>query len=380
MFDEQIKTKNQMESELFTESYQRLAEVVTGGKRAPHSSGSFLLNRRVMMDIAEQLNVAIPQSSNEDYSIQYYLDEVFRPQGIMWREVRLGEKWYTNAMGVMLGSLEDGRSIALIPHGLSGYVYRDPDTGERTRVTLRNAKKILREAKVFYRPLPQRELSIRDILSYMRKCSSAGDVALYVIATVAVILLSMVTPAMTKLLFSTVVSTGNSRLLLGIFILLIVTAVTTLLFSIINQLVLPRISARVAIPLQAAFMMRTLTAPVSDVRGFSAGDLGTRLGSLYGYIRILLSMFLSSMLTALCSLISFFQMFRYSQELAFVALGVTAVISILNIAVMKKTYDIGCERMDAQAEESGMTYSLIDGIQKITVAGAERRAFISVSG
>ena len=354
-------------------------EVVTGGKRAPHSSGSFLLNRRVMMDIAEQLNVAIPQSSNEDYSIEYYLDEVFRPQGIMWREVRLGEKWYTDAMGVMLGSLEDGRSIALIPHGLSGYVYRDPDTGERTRVTLRNAKKILREAKVFYRPLPQRELSMRDILSYMRKCSSAGDVALYVIATVAVILLGMVTPAMTKLLFSTVVSTGNSRLLLGIFILLIVTAVTTLLFSIINQLVLPRISARVAIPLQAAFMMRTLTAPVSDVRGFSAGDLGTRLGSLYGYIRILLSMFLSSMLTALCSLISFFQMFRYSQELAFVALGVTAVISILNIAVMKKTYDIGCERMDAQAEESGMTYSLIDGIQKITVAGAERRAFIQWS-
>ena len=57
----------------------------------------------------------------------------------------------------------------------------------------------------------------------------------------------------------------------------------------------------------------------------------------------------------------------------------TAVISILNIAVMKKTYDIGCERMDAQAEESGMTYSLIDGIQKITVAGAERRAFIQWS-
>ena len=244
MFDEQIKKKNQMVAELFTESYQKLAEVVTGENSAPHFSGSLLLNRRVVMDIAKQLDVDVPYSSNEDYSIEYYLDEVFRPQGIMWREVRLGEKWYTDAMGVMLGSLEDGRSIALIPHGLSGYVYRDPDTGERTRVTLRNAKKILREAKVFYRPLPQRELSVRDILFYMRKCSSAGDVALYVIATVAVILLGMVTPAMTKLLFSIVVSTGNSRLLLGIFILLIVTAVTKLIFSIINQLVLPRISSR----------------------------------------------------------------------------------------------------------------------------------------
>ena len=52
---------------------------------------------------------------------------------------------------------------------------------------------------------------------------------------------------------------------------------------------------------------------------------------------------------------------------------------ILNIAVVKKNYDLGCERMDSQAAESGMTYSLIDGIQKITVTGAEKRAFIQWS-
>ena len=379
MFDEQIKKKNQMESELFAESYQKLAEVVTGENSTPRFSGSLLLNRRAVMDIAEQLDVDVPDSSNEDYSIQYYLDEVFRPQGIMWREVRLGEKWYADAMGVMLGSLEDGRCVALIPHGLSGYVYRDPDTGAKTQVNARNARKLQRDAKLFYRPLPARELRVRDLISYMRKCSSVGDVALYVIATVAVILLGMVTPAMTKLLFSTVVSTKNNWLLLGIFTLLIVTAVTKLIFSIINQLVLPRISVRIAIPLQAAFMMRTLTAPVSDVRGFSAGDLGTRLGALYNYIQVLLSMFLSSVLTALCSLISFFQMFRYSPELGYIALGATAVILIMNIAVVKKSYDLGCERMDSQAAESGMTYSLIDGIQKITVTGAEKRAFIQWS-
>ena len=220
-----------------------MTNVVTGENSAPHFSGSLLLNRRVVMDIAEQLDVDVPYSSNEDYSIEYYLDEVFRPQGIMWREVRLGEKWYADAMGVMLGSLEDGRCVALIPHGLGGYVYRDPDTGEKTQVTARNARKLQRDAKLFYRPLPARELRVRDLISYMRKCSSIGDVALYVIATVAVILLGMVTPAMTKLLFSTVVSTKNSWLLLGIFTLLMVTAVTKLIFSIINQLVLPRMGA-----------------------------------------------------------------------------------------------------------------------------------------
>ena len=379
MFDEQIKKKNQMEKELFTESYQKLAQVVTGEKKALSFGGSLLRNRRVVEDIAEQLNIKVPYSSNEDYTIQYYLDELFRPQGIMWREIRLREKWFNNAMGVMLGSLEDGQKIALIPNGLNGYAYRDPDTGAKVRVTGMNAKKIQRDAVLFYRPLPQHELKARDIISYMRKCSSVHDVVLYVIATIAVVLLGMVTPAMTQILFSSVVPTGNSKLLLGIFILLIVTAVTKLMFSIINQTILPRISTHIAIPLQAAFMMRTLTAPVSDVRGYSAGDLGTRLGSLFTYIRTLLSMLLSSILTAVCSLISYFQMFHYSRELAYVALGVTILISILNIAVMKKTYDLSCESMDAQAAESGLTYSLIDSIQKIIVTGSERRAFIQWS-
>ena len=133
-----------MEKELFTESYQKLAQVVTGEKKALSFGGSLLRNRRVVEDIAEQLNIKVPYSSNEDYSIQYYLDELFRPQGIMWREIRLREKWFNNAMGVMLGSLEDGQKIALIPNGLNGYAYRDPDTGVKVRVTGMNAKKIQR--------------------------------------------------------------------------------------------------------------------------------------------------------------------------------------------------------------------------------------------
>ena len=374
IFDEQIKKRNQLETELFTESYRKLAEVVTGDKNGLKFDQGMLLDRRVIEDIAEVLNITVPYSSNEDYSVQYYLDGLFRPRGVMWREVRLEDRWYTDAMGVMLGSLEDGRHVALIPRG-SGYVYRDPDTGNKIAVNPLNAKKIQRDATLFYRPLPLRPLKIHDIVSFICKCSSLSDVLLYVAASIAVVLLGMVTPAMTKVLFSTVVDTVNRRLLVSIFILLIVASVTSLSFSIINRLVLPRIAARVAVPLQAAFMMRTLSAPVSEVRGFSAGDLGSRLGGLYDHVRILLSMFLSSILTVLCSLISFFQMFGYSQALGWAALVVTVLMCALYIVVTKKTYHLGCERMDADAEESGLTFSLIDGIQKITVSGAEKRAF-----
>ena len=131
IFDEQIKKRNQLETELFTESYRKLAEVVTGDQNGLKLDQGMLLNRRVIEDIAEVLNITVPYSLHEDYSVQYYLDKLFRPRGVMWREIRLGERWYTDAMGVMLGSLEDGRRVALIPYGLNGYAYRDPDTGKK---------------------------------------------------------------------------------------------------------------------------------------------------------------------------------------------------------------------------------------------------------
>ena len=374
-FDQQIKKKNELEDELFAESYQKLAEVVTGKAAAPATGRNMLLDRRLIEDIAARLGISVPYASDEKYTLQYYLDQLFRPRGVMWRDVILRGEWYNDAMGVMLASLEDGRRVVLTPHGMKGYTYNDPDTGKKTRVTSFNAGAIAREATLFYKPLPQKKLKVRDILVYISQCVTWIDVLLYAAATVAVILLSMVTPAMTKVLFSTVIETGDNQLFISIFILLVVTSLSTLIFEIINKQVLPRISYGVAVALQAAFMMRTLSAPVSDIQDFSAGDLGARLGMLYNQISVLLSDFLSAILTTLCSLLSFFQMFGYSPTLGAAGLVFATLLSSLYIAVTRHSYDQGCASMDAESEESGLTFSLIDGIEKIAVSGAEKRAF-----
>ena len=122
-------------------------------------------------------------------------------------------------------------------------------------------------------------------------------------------------------------------------------------------------------------MMRALSASVNDIQDFSAGDLGARLGMLYNQISVLLSDFLSAILTTLCSLLSFFQMFGYSPTLGAAGLVFVALLSSLYIAVTRHAYDQGCASMDAESEESGLTFSLIDGIEKIAVSGAEKRAF-----
>jgi ABC-type bacteriocin/lantibiotic exporter with double-glycine peptidase domain len=122
-------------------------------------------------------------------------------------------------------------------------------------------------------------------------------------------------------------------------------------------------------------MMRILSAPAGELRDFSAGDLGSRVGVMYSSLKTLLDMFLSIMLTAACSFICFPQMFHYAPGPAMIALLVTLALIILYALVIRTRFHVSEDRMRFQAQESGLTYNLIEGMQKIILSGAEKRAF-----
>ena len=374
-FDERQRRKISLEDEMVVESVQRLADVVAdvdvrGSLKSPELKLS-----SAMKDLGRVLHVPLPAFYDVGMSAEEYQELYFRPAGIMWRKVLLKDRWYEDAAGVMLGTLKDGTPVALIPASGRGYRYRNPESGKTVRVTRANAGALQPEAMLYYRALPTRAISRRDIRDFIQSCVSPWDGLLLVAATLAVILLGMITPAMTNLLLSQVTKTANVRLLWTVFVILLIVAAASFLMTAMKQLLLARICDKVALPLQAAFMMRILTAPSGKLRRFSAGDLGARVGSMYDSVRTLLNMFLSIMLTAACSFACFFQMFSFAAAPAGIALGVTAVLVVLYIRVMKKQAAVSADRMAFQAAESGLTYSLIKGMRKITLSGAEKRAF-----
>lgn len=374
-FEERQKRKSGLEDEMVVESFQRLADVVADVDVGKGLGSPALRLFSVMKDLSRVLRVPLPAFPASGLSEAEYREQYFRPRGIMWRKVLLKDRWYEDAAGVMLGTLRDGTPAALIPASGGGYRYRDPWTGKTVRVTRANAEAFQPEATLYYRSLPTRAISARDIRNFIRDCVSPGDGLLLVAATLAVILLAMVTPAMTNLLLSDVTKTANDSLLRTIFVMLVIAAAASFLMTAVKELLLARICDRVAVPLQAAFMMRILTAPSGKLRSFAAGDLGSRVGTMYLSVRTLLNMSLSMMLTAACSFVCFFQMFSFAAGPAAIALGVTAVLLALYVFVMRKQAAVSADRMTFQAAESGLTYSLIGGMRKITLAGAEKRAF-----
>ena len=360
---------------MLEQAFQKLAGVVAGENADGPKNSERLRLFAAMEALGRSLNVSIPYTANPEPTVEWYQEQYFRPQGIMWRTVQLGESWYRDATGVMLGFFEDGRPVVLFPAWNSGCFYKDPDSGRRLRITPALAKRLRPEATLYYRPLPLRKLDGRDLWDYVLASVSPVDLLLLLAASVAAVLLAMVTPAMVKLLTGSVARSSDLRLLSVILPVLLLVTGAAFLVTAMKQLLLARIGTKVALPLQAAFMMRVLTAPAGALRAFSAGDLGRRIISMYADLKTLLNMLLSVLLTAACSLLCLPQMFFYAPGPALIALAITLVLVVLYVVVIRTRAAVSESRMAYQAEESGLTYTLIDGMQKITLSGAEKRAF-----
>ena len=69
------------------------------------------------------------------------------------------------------------------------------------------------------------------------------------------------------------------------------------------------------------------------------------------------------------------QIFVFAPSLVVPALIITLVTLIISVVTVFAQMKITREKMELSAKTSGLTYSTITGIQKIKLAGAEKRMF-----
>ena len=294
----------------------------------------------------------------------------------MRRTVKLRKGWQKDAVGAMLGvRREDGKAVALLPLKLGGYAFRDFATGKMVRITAKNADIIDTEAIVFYRPLPLRSITVRDLADYMRTSLDFVDLLWYFGAMLIITLLGMITPKLTNLLFSQVVDYGSYQLLMAILVFMTSITVATQLVSGIKELLLSRIGMKLSMNMEAASMMRLFSMPTTFFRSYTSGELSQHVGYLNSLCDALVDTVFSMGITGVFSLVYITQIFRYSPALvgpSLLILTATLVWGMISVAVSRQ---INKKAMNLSAKENGLLYSIITGIQKIRTCGAEKRAF-----
>ena len=375
-FDNQIRERKEADQRKLEESFLHAAGVILGGKTAERISNEQVITKNAIDEIVKYYHckpVDLPPSVTEP---EEQLDYCLRPHGLMRRNVELTDGWYKEAYGPMLAfRKEDGMPVALLPGSIKGYSFYDPETREKKRVNRKTAETLDREAICFYRPLPMRKIGIKDLLLYMKRCLSGGDILVALAATLAVTLVGMMIPRITKTLTGPVLNSGSRDALIGIAICIVCISVSAQLISSTRELIMNRLAIKTSIGVQASMMMRIMNLPASFFRKYSAGELKSRSTSVNTLCALILGMVVTTGLSSVTSLLYITQIFAYARPLVGASLIILVVTLLFSVITTMVQVGINRKRLDQQARESGMSYSIISGIQKIKLAGAEKRVF-----
>ena len=374
--ESQIEQRARLDTELTERAYAELAASVSGPEFAPRfSADDPAQSDAAIRACLKYLRVTPGSVPVGVQDIEDQIDWLCRPSGTMRRTVRLDPGWQKSSFGAMLGCLEDGTAVALLPRGTSGYCYLEPGTDRKVKVTPEVAASLRREAVLFYKPLPPKKLSVRDLFSFIMRVFDRSDYLLVLIAASVSMLIGLVPAWANNVAFGTVVPSGRANLVLPVGALLLGAVVSATLIGACRNLVMSRVSVKLNVVTEAATFARVLTLPASFFKEYSSGNLASRVATVTDLVTNLASLMLGSGLTALLSLVYVFQIGVYAPALALPALAVALVQAAL--AIISTVAAVSYERrmMEANAKLSGTVTALLNGIQKIKLAGAEDRAF-----
>ena len=376
IFDEQISARKLNDDLEFENAFINIASTVVGEKLTT----AFKDDRRVAKDAIDEIlkfyhldPVEIPKNITE---IDEQLEFALRPHGIMRRTVKLDKGWHKDAFGAMLGVRKDtGKIVALIPTGISGYYYQDIETGKKVKINKTNEDLFMDEASCFYTTFPLRKLTFRDIVVYCLNIFRPSDYLAIAIAALVVAIIGLIIPAINRIIFDNIIVSNNITSLIAIAVFLISASISGLIFHTVQEIVSARISTKMDVTVEAATMIRVLSLPADLFKEYSAGELTTRIQYLNVLCDTFINVILQTGLSSIFSLIYVFQIKKYAPSLALPS--VLIILATIIISVISTIYEIkhSKKRMEIGAKVSGLSFALISGIQKIKLAGAEKRAF-----
>ena len=313
---------------------------------------------------------------NDMVTLEEQLTGILRPRGIMMRDIQLRGDWWKECIGPLLGYTKDGRLVALMPTktGL-GYQYREQD-GTIRKVGHREMEKELKpKAITFTKALPLTPLRVKDLLRFTWSVISGPNALLMVICALVVVLLGMFTPMANKLIFDTVIPTGDASGLLPITGLLIGATISTLLLTLTRNLYIIRIRNIAEMHVQNAIMARTFLLSPTFFSKNPSGELSEKLNNVSTLATLLNEAMVGALLNAVLSVIYLIQVNIYGGKLFWPAVAVVVLQYGALLLNYRRAVYVQNNYTERVAKLSGLEYNLFAGIQKLKLTGSETRAF-----
>ena len=348
---------------------EQLTQRIEGNRKAVGHAGDIFMSMIDRQLVKQLIN------GNEQWPDASRLEQTLMSRGVFFREVTLSGPWWRRTTGNLLAFMVSDDTPVVLKPGFASYSFADPHTGRVVKLSRQTAALLKPEAYSLTQPLPARRLTLRELGRFAWRGLSVTDLVYICLACISVVLLTMFTPYVTKQIFSEVVPSGSAQALLPIAMLLFSATVGLVMLQVTRSLVVFRVKDKLEYALQTALMTRLLHLPTTFFRQWTAGDLSSRVLSLSHFSGLLTESMLTTMLSAIFSVILFIQFFIYGGPLLFVGIGVLALellFILINYYYVRKVQG---NVTPHRTRMFGLLYELFGGIQKIRTNGAEERAF-----
>jgi NHLM bacteriocin system ABC transporter ATP-binding protein len=374
-----------LDQEMYQKALRGLASVIAApgafDASAGAAAGDRLAEACAAVGAAAHIRFSAPPKAAERLPARHRVDAICSASRVRSRRVALRGRWWTSDGGPILafrGKAGDPdvelKPVALIPASATSYLLYDPEAGTRVPVGEDEAAGLHPFGHVFYKPLPDGDVKISDVFSFMR-ADMVKDAGIVAALGVAGAVLSMAVPLVTGKLFDTVIPNSEGSTLLHYTMGLVAAGLATAVFGITQGIGMLRVESKWGTSLQAATWDRLLRLPPPFFRRYNTGDLALRANAINSIRELLGGSVMSSVMSSLQGGFNLFLLFTYGPRLAATALVMLVVVvgfqSLLLWMSLRRRY----AQADMDGGLSGLVLQLLDGISKLRVGAAESRAF-----
>ena len=303
----------------------------------------------------------------------FLLQNIAAASGFAYREVVLDQDWHKKDCGTIIGQI-DGHPVSCVTRGQNRYYIYYGENGKKERLTAAVAAKVYPKAYSISRALPSKAVTKKELFNFAFRSIRKSDLVWALILALAGALIGILIPTLNQKIYDDYIPLGKYSQLIQLCAVIATFMMGNLFFDIVKKLSEFRISSRVGYDLQNAVYFRVFRLPESFLRNQESADLAQRIASIPLIAKQYTETMLVSGFGAVFSLLYFYKMYKYAKKLVWFALLILAVYAAIVFFFARSTTKHSTKIEEKKGVASGKLYQLLNGVDKLRMAGAEERA------
>ncbi|MGW2024756.1 NHLP bacteriocin export ABC transporter permease/ATPase subunit [Streptomyces decoyicus] len=293
---------------------------------------------------------------------------------IRTRAVRLQGRWWRTDTGPLVGHrAKSGAPVALLWRR-GRYEAVNPASGLRMRIGKDNAEELEPRAVMFYRPLPERPMTMWRLMRFSLR-GTRLDLRNLALAGLVTVGLGALVPIATGKVLGVYVPSADKSLIVQVSLAVIITSVVSAAFMLLQNLTVLRMEGRIESALQPAVWDRLLRLPTKFFTERSTGELASAAMGISAIRRVLSGLGPVAVQATTVGAMNLVLLLVYSVPLALAAVAMLLVIGAVFLAMglwelrwQRRLVKLG-NKLNNQA------FQTLRGLPKLRVAAAESFAY-----